>query len=234
MSCLSCLACSLLPRVARRQAISPVRPTTPECYRIVHGDLRYPPSVCMQATSAGTFSEKNTRNAEPMDSMDLTSTGSTKAWSRWYWNNMGEPPPGRRPCSRDSCTTALRPLSDRAQLHTQLQNAKPAQSCGILLRAARQSLAECQQLPQWPGHQTVQLRSDWTQMTHPRRPGLPGPNTQSSEDTPGPGPSWPGRPPQRSFSLGPGPSMSRCPPQGRHRHDGRPGRLVAVVEGWMQ
>ena len=65
-----------------------------------------------------------------MDNRDLTSTSSTKAWFRLFWNSTGEPPQGRRHCSNDSCTTGPRSLSDKAQPPTQPQSAKPAQSCG--------------------------------------------------------------------------------------------------------
>ena len=68
--------------------------------------------------------------------------------------------------------------------------------------------------------------------THPSRLGLPG-TTHLPPNPPripqGPGPSRPGRNPQRISSSGPGPTLSRCPPQGRHRRDGRGCRLVALV-----
>ena len=145
-------------------------------------------------------------------------------------------PQGHRHSSKDYCITAHTPLSDKAHAHILLPSAKPAQSCGPLSHAycSEQHGSHWQsadQNPQWRGHPIAHTQSDWTCLKHPSRPGLPGtthPPRNPPRIPPGPGPSRPGRLPQRISSLGPGPTLSRCPPQGKHRHDGHGCRLEAL------
>ena len=119
---------------------------------------------------------------------------------------------------------------DKAPAHTLPPSAKPAQSCGPPSPASCSEQRgshwrNADQNQQWQGHPTACTQSDWTCLTHPSRPGLPGTTHlphNPQRTPPGPGPYRPGRPPQRISFSGPGPSMSRCPPQGRHRHEGMP------------
>ena len=98
-------------------------------------------------------------------------------------------------------------------------------SC-ILLRAAWQSLAECRPKPTVarPPNSTIPSPTGYSPNTPQQaRPSLGPPTIHPilRGYLQGPGPSRPGRNPQRISFSGPGPTLSRCPPQGRHRHDGQ-------------